>query len=119
MSISQLLTLPVTILRRTVAEEIDEFGNEVDTAPAEEVETVGELQQRQRDEQTAGGDVVATTWALYLPADTEIDAGDGIVAGGATYEVDGEPWPVRNPRTGVVSHIEATVRRTGGSGGAS
>jgi hypothetical protein len=97
----------VTIVRRAPGGTIDEFGGEI----ADEVliETVGELQQRKRDE--AQGQLSQTDWLLILPAGTEIDTGDGVLVDGLIFEVTGAPWEARNPRTMVASHIEATLRR--------
>jgi hypothetical protein len=33
------------------------------------------------------------------------------------YEVDGEPWSVRNPRTQQMSHVEVRLVRVSGEGG--
>jgi hypothetical protein len=115
--LSQLLNRPVTITTPEPASTPgkDDYGNQLDDdTRAIVVETVGELQQRQRSEDETGG-VSDTSWLLVLPAGTRI-AGDSIVTvNDLAYEVIGEPWAARNPRTGQESHIEATLRRTAGS----
>lgn len=113
MSLADLLNLPVTIVRRT-----GEDDGAFDPVPSEAlVQTVGELQQTQRAEPAAEGELSVTTWLLVLPAGTAVDTGDAVVAGGQTFEVVGDPWPARNPRTRLASHVECTVRRTGGEEG--
>lgn len=113
MTLSQLLNTPVTIISRSTSGEIDDYGNEV-SAEAE-AETVGELQQTRRDEQDDQGELSDTSWLLILPAGTSIDTGDVVEVNGDRYELVGAPWPARNPRTRLETHIEATLRRTAGS----
>lgn len=69
------------------------------------------LQQTQRSEQTAAGQIETETWSLYLPAGTTIDPADQVTIDAVTYELTGPPWPAVNARTGQHSHIEATIRR--------
>jgi hypothetical protein len=127
--LTTLLSLPCTIVRReasTATEpvagtDVDDYGNPLptdpDTDPADnayELDTVCELQQQDRDEPAAAGELSDTVWLLYLPPGTELDTGDAVdVDGYGRFELVGDPWAVRNPRTGVASHVEATVRRTG------
>lgn len=113
MTLAALLTLDATITHRTPAGTTDAFGDEETTETT--TSTVCELQQRQRTEQTSGGELSDTQWLLILPAGTTIATGDTVTIDGADYEIHGEPWTVRNPRTGVDSHIEATVRRVTGT----
>lgn len=109
MALADLLNLPVTIVRRTMDD--DAF----DPVPVETTAaTVGELQQTQRSEPVAEGELSVTTWLLVLPAETDIRTGDAVLAGAAMYEVVGDPWHARNPRTQLASHVEATLRRTAG-----
>jgi hypothetical protein len=76
------------------------------------VQTVGELQQQHRAEPDAAGELSDSTWLLILPAGETIKTGDGVIAGGQVYELIGDPWHARNPRTQEPSHIECTLRRT-------
>lgn len=115
--LSALLNRPLTIINRTDDGDEDEYGNAV---PAEAfVDVVGELQQQRRDEPDAEGETSDTRWLLVLPAGTVIGTGDGVICDGEAFEVVGAPWMARNPRTGAVSHIEASIRRTAGDEGAS
>jgi len=90
----------------------DEYNNETDSVV--EVSTVCELQQRQRTETGDRGEVSVTEWMLVLPASTDLSTGDTVLVDGDRYEVTGDPWQARNPRTQAVSHVEATVKRTSG-----
>lgn len=116
MSLAKLLTRPCTITVRSHSGNQDAYGNDI---PAETtVQTVCELQQLTRltDAEPAGqGEFSDTRWLLVLPAGTEIRTGDTVEVDGHAYEMFGDPWPVRNPRTGRDSHVQATVRRTAGS----
>jgi hypothetical protein len=114
MSLTDLLSVPLTIVRRS--EDDEGF----DPAPGEVlVEVVGELQQVQRSEPVAEGELSVTTWLLVLPAGTDIRTGDAVIAGGETYEVIGAPWAARNPRTRLESHVECSLKRTAGDEGGS
>lgn len=111
--LSQLLNTPVTITRELASGDTNEYGEEI---PTEDVlTTVGELQQVQRDEPSGAGELSVTRWLLFLPAGTELRTGDSVEVDGASYELTGDPWSVRNPRTQAVSHVEASVIRTAGS----
>jgi hypothetical protein len=108
--LTNLLNLPCSIERRVASGE-DDYGN--DTQTVTWAETVCELQQRQRDEPGEMGETSATDWRLYLPAGTDIDTSDTVIVNDQIFEVVGDPWQARNPRTRQQSHVEATVRRTG------
>jgi hypothetical protein len=113
MSLATLLNRPVTIVRRSASGDTDPYGNEIEAETS--TETVGELQQQQRTEPGAQGELSQTNWLLILPAGTEIGTADAIIVNGQEYEMVGDPWPARNPRTHEQSHVECTVRRTAGS----
>lgn len=112
MSIAGLLTLDCTITSRTFDGTLDAYGDEI--ADETIVSTVCELQQRQRSETSDPGELAASTWLLILPAGTTIGPGDSVTINGDGYELIGEPWAARNPRTELASHVECTVRRTVG-----
>ena len=52
-----------------------------------------------------------TRWRVFLPRDVAMAGWDEIVVAGLTYTLNGDPWPVLNPRTNTVNHIEAEVTR--------
>lgn len=114
--LSQLLNFPVTITRRSSSGTQDDYGSDLDTETV--VETVGELQQQRRTEDPLA-EVSDTTWLLILPAGTDIRTGDSVEADGQTFEMVGDPWPVRHPWTRAESHVEATLRRVAGAEDAS
>ncbi len=113
MSLAKLINRPCVITRRQDSDTDDDYGNEI---PDEDlVDTVCELQQRRRDEPDDQGETSDTTWALFLLPDTLIGTADTITVDDVEYELIGAPWEARNPRTQVVTHLEATVRRTAGA----
>lgn len=114
MTLTALLNRPMTIVRRSVGTTTDEFGNIIAAEVAEDV--YGELQQQQRSEPVAEGELSDTRWMVFLPAGTELGTGDAIVCDGHIYELVGDPWDVRNPRTQLQSHVEASLRRTSTAG---
>lgn len=113
MTLADLLNLPCTITHRDPSGDLDPYGNE--TTAESTSDTLCELQQRQRSE-TDDDAITSSRWLLVLPAATVVDAGDSVEVDGQVYEVEGQPWVARNPRTMVVSHIEATLRHTGPTG---
>src|SRR5688572_27552760 len=111
-----LINRPCQILKRLESTTEDRYGNGI---PDEAViDTVCELQQRRRDEPDDQGELSDTYWDLFLPAGTDVNTGDVLIVDGDRYELFGDPWQARNPRTRVESHIEATVRRTASAGDA-
>lgn len=113
MSLTDLLNRSCTIISRTSDGTTDEFGNDI---PGETLTlTVGELQQRSRDEPAMAGEITASEWLLVLPAGIGIRTGDVVEVDNGRYEVTGSPWHARNPRTQLESHVEATLRQTAGT----
>lgn len=111
MTLSELITRPCTITHRSSGQQTDSYGNEIPTETT--TTTVCELQQRRRDEPTGEGEVSSTDWvAFFLPGEA-LTTADRLTVDGETYELVGDPWTARNPRTGDVSHIEASVRKVG------
>lgn len=117
MSLAQLLNTPCTLLLRSPSGE-DDYGSE--TSTVEEVETVCEVQQQRRTEEDDQGELSDTGWLGIFPAGTDLRTGDGVrVEDLGTFELVGDPWPARNPRTQAESHLEATLRKTAGGEDAS
>lgn len=110
MTLSTLINRPCQIVTRTADGTRNAYNDEIVAETI--VETVCELQQRQRGEDTDAGDIADSSWLLVLPAGTQVAQDSTVIVDGDRYELDGEPWPARNPRTQLMSHIEATVRRT-------
>lgn len=98
----------------TITKGVDSDGYGLDILDdADLIDTVCELQQRNRSEAGDAGEISLSDWVVFLPAGTDLRTADKITVDGETFEVIGEPWPARNPRTQLASHVEATVRRTG------
>jgi hypothetical protein len=105
----RLLRTPVTLLTRTGSPTPDEFGEQTDDV--DEVETFAHLQQDTAAE-LHGGAVQDTAWRVWLPADAPAKGWDALrLEDGTVLELDGDAWPVENPRAGGVHHVEARVRR--------
>lgn len=103
------MTRDVTILRAHTA--ADRYGDSSKTwTSATSTVTKGWLSQASSQEPTSPGRVAeVTTWQLYLPAGTDIEASDRVVIDGTTYEVDGPPNRARRPSG--EHHVEARLRR--------
>lgn len=109
------MTQPCTLIRRSASASTDDYGDEIRAETL--VQTYCELQQRASDE--TSDEVAGTSWIAFFPATLTIDQDDAIVVDGDKYELTGEPWKVRNPRTKQVSHIEVSLRRVAGVDSAS
>lgn len=113
--LTDLLNTPVTIITREYDPDTVDTGG-VETPVETLTETVGELQQQQRTEPVEAGDLSDTKWLLILPAGASVMTGDAVLIDDMVFEVVGDPWHARNPRTQQASHVEATLRRTRGTG---
>lgn len=107
MPIRKYLNQPLTLQQNTAG--TDRYGNTVPST-ASSVAIVGYLEQLQSVETMTDRDVSVGDWVAYLPADTAVNAQDRIVFGSQTFEVDGEPWQVYNPRIRQVSHLQAKLK---------
>lgn len=113
MSLARLINRPCTIRRMTEGEVRDKHGN-VESVVAE-TETVCELQQQPAFRSESEEQVSENRWFVYLLPGEIVGSGDSIdIEGAGQFEVFGEPWEARNPRTRRASHIEVAVRRTAG-----
>lgn len=109
MSLAGMLTMPCTI--STITDGADDiYGDPTETSTT--VTTVCYIEQRRATETTGNATVAAETWLGMFLADETVTSTSRVTAAGATYEVDGPPWPVWNPRKAEVGHIEANLRRT-------
>lgn len=112
MNPARLMTNTATITHVSPdADNPDEYNN-----PGEATTTTTalcELQQKERDEAQTDSGVQSETWNLYLVPTATIGGGDRVEVDDVTYEVIGPPWRARHPRSGDITHIEATVRRAG------
>lgn len=109
--IAGLLTLDAQLLRRDPSGPPDEYGNPGWVAVGEPVKCELQLTTSFEDHDAA---VQTSTYRAILEpaaAATEVRGWDALEQDGITYELDGDAWRARNPRTGVFSHVEAVVRR--------
>lgn len=114
MSLTQLINRTCTIIRRSESGATDDFGNDLPTETEED--TVCEVQQQRRTEGEADEEIAEGDWLGIFPAGTDLRTGDAVrVDGIGTFELVGDPWPARNPRSQTESHVEASLRRTAGS----
>lgn len=113
MTLSTLVTRPCTIVRRLESVNTDDYGNEI--PDTEEASTSCELQQIARTEPEMEGELSDTRWLAIFPAGTDLQTNDAVIVDTLKYELEGDPWMVRNPRTGSDSHVEATLCRTAGA----
>lgn len=114
MRTERLIRQDITVRRVTRTGAPDEMGD-----PTEEVtETVypraGYAWQTSRDDRTSNQDLQVEEWRCVLHRRLEglIDGTDRLVIEGIEFELDGPPWPARNPRTSRIEFLEATIRRT-------
>jgi hypothetical protein len=110
MSLAGLMNRPCSIVNVDTSGTEDVFGDVVYDETAT-VATVCYVEQRQAREQTAGANTQIEEWLVVLPAGTVIDGAARVVVADLTLEVQGPPWPVWNPRTQAVSHIECTAKQ--------
>jgi hypothetical protein len=115
--ISSLLNRPCTLLIRASTGE-DDYGNATvteTTLPA----VCAFQRQAATGENESQNNLADSICDLFLPAGSDVSSGDGVIVDGLEYEVDGDPWPVRNERTGEFSHVEVRCRRVSGAEDAS
>ena len=96
-----------TLLTRSPTGPPDEYGNP--TNEVVETPTRCELQQSGAREEL-DGTVQVVTWRVFLPAAAPAQGWDALrLADGRELELNGNAWPVVNPRTGELHHVEAYV----------
>lgn len=128
MSLSNLLNLNCTVVRRSTSENdpgvsgasVDTYGNPVSpdatdslTDDTEDIFTVCWVQQDRRTEPGDEGEMSDSFWTIFLPWGTDLDTGDAVeVDGYGVFELVGDPWPAQQGSQRMW-HVEATGRRTG------
>jgi hypothetical protein len=111
--LDKLLNQTAWVIWRSEGEDEDDYGNREPVEVQAEVRC--EVQQRRRDE-SAEGSVAEGDWLGVFFGDLELDNTDAVIVEGlGTFELVGDPWPAKNPRTGIVEHVEATLRRVAGA----
>lgn len=104
----RLLTTPCTVVSVS-AGTADEYGD--DTESTAETATMCHYRQLQTKE-FEGKSVEQSVWRVYLPGSVSLSGADRLVIAGESYALSGDPYPVRRPTTGLVSHVECLVERT-------
>ncbi len=107
MSINRLLTQDLDWQATT--DGVDEYGNDtiVDAGAATPVR--GLIQQASTVEYLNDRDTTVTQWKAFLPAGTAVTSLDTLTFQGQTFQVTGAPYPVFNPRSRQVSHLEMNL----------
>jgi head-tail adaptor len=108
MSLAKLLNQPLELHKNT--HTVDEYGNQVSIDSGSPVVIYGYLEQVTSTEFLEDRDTIVSAWRVFLPAGTDVTAFDRIKFNGQTFELDGAPWSVYNPRVGSVSHIQANLK---------
>lgn len=111
MTLTSLINRPCVLRHRTGGTMVDRDGNEIPEWV--ETATVCEIQQRRRSENDE--QISSAEWVAFLLPGETVGSGDELLVDGVTFQVEGDPWPARNPRTRQASHIEATLRRMAGA----
>lgn len=125
MDAARLLNVPV------IVEHVDQSGPPDEMGDPTELRTwtrfLGYVWQQGTTEDTANGTVAVETTQLALRRDAagHIDTGDRVIVDGRldddgnlvpdvgeTFDVAGAPWQARNPRTGLVEYLQATLKRS-------
>jgi hypothetical protein len=110
-TIDRLLQHQGTLLTRVQDGAPDEYGNPAWTVTGETA-TRCELQQAGAREEQDGA-VQIVTWRVWLPPTAPARGWDAIrLDDGRTLELEGDAWPVVNPRTGGLHHLECYARET-------
>lgn len=68
-------------------------------------------QQTSSSENTADTNQQTQTHDLFFRAGTDVTGFDSLAVDGFTFQILGPPWPAKNPRTQIVSHVEARGRQ--------
>lgn len=104
-----LLTRTATVTRRAQTGTADVYGDPTWSTSTATLPCW--LHQTYRDDDTALTQQQTQTWTAYFPADADLEGVDAVTVDGEAFELVGPPWLARNPRTGVSSHVEATLKR--------
>lgn len=125
MDLSRVLRTPIIVEAVTQDGAPDEMGD-----PTEELvwtRYLGAVWQTGASEVTANTATASETWQLALDrsaagtlaagsrvyVDGELDtAGDYVAGTGEAFDVEGPPWPARNPRTLLVEYVQARIVRS-------
>jgi hypothetical protein len=110
----RLFPSSITVHRVTQDGPPDEMGDPTEETVDTTYARAGSVWQVQRRDETGNTDVQYEEWKGALRRDLVdvVAGGDRITVEGETFELEGPPWPARNPRTGRIEFLEVTLRRT-------
>lgn len=111
---ARLFPSTITVHHVTQDGPADEMGDPTEETTTTTVQRGAFVWQVQRSDETGNTDVQSDEWrgALRRTLAGLVDGGDRIEVEGSTFEVEGPPWPARNPRTNRIEFLEVTLRRT-------
>ena len=114
MRAERLLVSDVTVISTTQAGDPDEMGDPTEETSSTTYARAGYAWQTSRDDRTANTDLQVEEWRAVLDRKLAglVDGTDRLTIEGITFELDGPPWPAKNPRTGRLEFLEVTLRRT-------
>lgn len=110
----RLLSSSITVHRVTQDGPPDEMGDPTEETVSTTYDRAGSVWQVQRSDETGNTDVQVEEWRGVLRRDLAgtVDGGDRITVEGIEFQIEGPPWPARNPRTTRIEFLEVTLRRT-------
>lgn len=107
--ITQYINKPATLHTWTKLPDKDEAGDVQHDFTDSAV--LVELQQKSATELRDGMLIRVDSWTVFLRPDTTVTGLDELTVDGARYTFNGDPWLVRNPRTGAESHWQGRMEK--------
>ena len=87
---------------------VDEYGNPIPGVSV--VATRCYYEQQSSDEvRDPSGEILQDSTLLVVPSGTPINGWSMVTIAGVAFDVIGRPWVAMNPRTGLASHVEASL----------
>ncbi len=113
MLVRRLLRQKVTALSVTQDGPPDEMGDPTERITATSTFR-GYAWQVARSDETVNTDIQDEEWRLVLDKRStgKVAGADRVRIEGIDFEVDGPPWPARNPRTSQIELVEVRIRRS-------
>ena len=110
----RLFPSSVTVHRVTQDGPPDEMGDPTEVVVSTTYARAASVWQTSRSDRTANTDLQVEEWRGALRRDLAglVSGSDRLEVEGQTFEMEGPPWPARNPRTGAIELLEVTLRRT-------
>lgn len=114
MRAARLLVQDVTVVSVTQTGDPDEMGDPTEETTSTTYRRAGYAWQTSRDDRTINANTQVEEWRAVLHRRLLglVDGTDRLEIEGIEFELDGPPWPARNPRTSRIEFLEVTLRRT-------